>query len=123
MGGIILRQIMNLSPFFNLDLVFMLGFHESRQRNYGKFGSFKLIPLINEPAFFQLERYWGGFIQNLGPFHFKLGAITGNRNINPFLSFLIPSLDDEKVSVERAKSEGMNDFIEVPNSHSFMMDN
>jgi len=123
MGGIILRQIMKLSPFSNLGRVVMLGPPNQGSEIIDRLGPFKLIPIINGPASLQLGTSSDGFIQSLGPVHFDLGVIAGTRSINPFLSFLIPGPDDGKVSVERTKVEGMNDFIEVPNSHSFMMGN
>ena len=123
MGGIILRQIMKLSPFSNLGRVVMLGPPNQGSEIIDRLCPFKLIPIINGPASLQLGTSSDGFIQSLGPVHFDLGVIAGTRSINPFLSFLIPGPDDGKVSVERTKVEGMNDFIEVPNSHSFMMGN
>ncbi len=123
MGGIILRQIMKLSPLPNLGRVVMLGPPNQGSEIIDRLGPFKLIPLINGPACLQLGTSSDGFIQSLGPVKFDLGVIAGNRSINPFLSFLIPGVDDGKVSVERTKVEGMNDFLEVPRSHSFMMGN
>ena len=123
MGGIILRQIMKLSPLPNLGRVVMLGPPNQGSEIIDRLGPFKLIPLINGPACLQLGTSPDGFIQSLGPVKFDLGVIAGNRSINPFLSFLIPGVDDGKVSVERTKVEGMNDFLEVPRSHSFMMGN
>jgi alpha-beta hydrolase superfamily lysophospholipase len=123
MGGIILRQIMKLSPISNLGRVVMLGPPNQGSEIIDRLGPFKLIPIINGPASLQLGTSSDGFIQSLGQVHFDLGVIAGTRSINPFLSFLIPGPDDGKVSVERTKVEGMNDFIEVPNSHSFMMGN
>ena len=123
MGGIILRQIMKLSPIPNLGRVVMLGPPNQGSEIIDRLGPFKLIPLINGPACLQLGTSSDGFIQSLGPVKFDLGVIAGNRSINPFLSFLIPGVDDGKVSVERTKVEGMNDFLEVPRSHSFMMGN
>ena len=57
----------------------------------------------------------------LGPATFDVGIITGNRSINLFLSMMIPGEDDGKVSVERAKLEGMADFLVVPHTHPFIM--
>lgn len=57
----------------------------------------------------------------LGPVTFELGVITGNATLEPHLSVLIPGEDDGKVAVERAKVEGMKDFLVVPASHPFIM--
>ncbi|MBT5716185.1 MAG: alpha/beta hydrolase [Opitutae bacterium] len=123
MGGIILRQIMKSSPLPNLARVVMLGPPNQGSEIIDKLARFKLIPLINGPACLQLGTSPDGFVQSLGPVHFELGVIAGTKSINPFLSFLIPGQDDGKVSVERTKIKGMNDFYLVHKSHSFMMGN
>ncbi len=78
---------------------------------------FKLLKQINGPACLQMGTEEKGFIQNLGKVEFDLGVIAGNRSINPLLSLLLPGEDDGKVTVERTKIEGMNDFRIVPCSH------
>ena len=123
MGGIVLRQIMKSSPLSNLGRVIMLGPPNQGSEIIDRLGQFKLIPLINGPACLQLGTSSGGFLQSLGPVDFELGVIAGSKSINPFLSFLIPGKDDGKVSVERTKINGMNDFCIVHGSHSFMMSN
>ena len=42
-------------------------------------------------------------------------------NIVPLFSIMIPGVDDGKVSVERARLQGMSDFLVVPEAHSFIM--
>ena len=57
----------------------------------------------------------------LGPVEFELGVIAGSRTLNPLFSHIVPGLDDGKVSVGRARVEGMKDFLVVPSSHTWIM--
>ncbi|WP_181954060.1 hypothetical protein ACONUD_06885 [Microbulbifer harenosus] len=59
----------------------------------------------------------------LGAANFDVGIIAGTRSINPILSTLLPSKDDGKVSVSRTRLAGMNDQLEMPVTHVFMMKN
>lgn len=58
---------------------------------------------------------------SLGPVRHEVGVITGDHTVNPLYSYIIPGKDDGKVSVERAKVDGMKDFLVVPCSHTFIM--
>lgn len=62
-----------------------------------------------------------GIASQLGPVHFSLGIITGDRSIHAITSWLIPGDDDGKVSVDRARIEGADGFLVVPASHTFIM--
>ena len=62
-----------------------------------------LFKWINGPAGQQLGTDMESLPNILGPADYELGIITGDKTINPILSWLIPGKDDGKVSVERAK--------------------
>ena len=57
----------------------------------------------------------------LGPVNFPTGIIAGDKTVNPLLSQLFPEANDGKVSVSRTQVQGMQDFIVMPYSHSFIM--
>ncbi len=50
-----------------------------------------------------------------------VGVITGDRSLEPWFSARIPGPDDGKVSVARARLPEMVDFLVVPRSHGFIM--
>jgi len=62
-----------------------------------------------------------GIPKTLGPVDFELGVIAGTRTFNPGLSQLLPNPDDGKVSLENTKVDGMDDFLPMPVTHTFMM--
>jgi hypothetical protein len=82
-----------------------------------------LYAWLNGPAGQQLRTGPEGLPEQLGPVTFPLGIITGNRHsfFDAWLSEVIPGADDGKVSVERARVEGMDDFLVLPYSHPFIM--
>jgi len=60
----------------------------------------------------------------LGPVDYPVGIITGDSPafFDFWLEDIIPGPGDGKVSVERAKVEGMRDFLVLHHSHSFIME-
>ena len=79
--------------------------------------------IINGDAGMQLGTGELSVPNSLGPATFDVGIIAGNKSINLFLSYLIPGTDDGKVSIESTRLKGMNDHIEIPTTHTFMMTN
>lgn len=84
--------------------------------------SFRLYHWITGPAGQQLGTQSDSVPRQLGPVTAPVGVITGSTSWNPLYSYLIPGPDDGKVAVENARLEGMADFLVVPASHTFIMD-
>ncbi|MBL0713740.1 MAG: alpha/beta hydrolase, partial [Desulfosarcina sp.] len=57
----------------------------------------------------------------LQPVDGSIGVITGNASWNLIFSAMIPGADDGKVSVESAKLGRMDDFMVLPLTHTFIM--
>jgi hypothetical protein len=78
---------------------------------------------LNGPAGQQLTTAVDSVPNQLGRVDYPVGVITGDRYafFDAWLSRLIPGIDDGKVSIERAKVDGMNDFLVVHESHPFIM--
>jgi hypothetical protein len=76
---------------------------------------------ITGPAGLELGTAPKGVIGRLPPVSFDVGVIAGNRSFNPVFSALLGDANDGKVRVERARVEGMKDFLVVPYWHPLMM--
>jgi esterase/lipase len=123
MGGILTRLYLKENSLKNLGRVVMLSppnqgseLTDSLQ-NHVNF----LYYFFTGPAGQQLNTKTSSVPNQIGPMNFELGVIIGNATLNPLYSYLIPGEDDGKVSVERAKVDGMQDFLVVPHSHTFIM--
>ncbi|MCP4547182.1 MAG: alpha/beta hydrolase [bacterium] len=115
LGGILLRVYLLDQRPENLGRVVMLC-----PPNRGSEIADLLGPLIG-PAGRELGKGEGSVPLTLSPVDFELGVIAGDRSINPIFSRFIPGRDDGKVSLESARVEGMNDFIVLHHSHTFIM--
>jgi len=121
MGGILIRYFLKTNELDNLGRVVMLSPPNQGSEVIDKLSDAPGFTAIHGPAGIQLGTQEGDIPSQLGPANFDVGIITGNRSINIFLSMMIPGPDDGKVSIERAKLEGMADFLVVPHSHPFIM--
>jgi triacylglycerol lipase len=121
MGGILLRNYLASQSIDKLGRVVMLVPPNQGSEVVDKLGRWRLFYYLNGPAGLQLGTDKNSMPNQLGPVNFQLGIIAGNKTINPLLSWLIPGVNDGKVSVSRAQVAGMNDFIVMPYSHSFIM--
>lgn len=122
-GGIILRHFQKKSLLPRTGRVVMLSPPNQGSEVVDTLKKYSLFSMIMGPSSLQLGTDPDSVPNTLGPVNFELGIITGNTSLNPIFSHIIPGDDDGKVSVQRAKVDGMADFLVVPHSHSFIMAN
>jgi len=121
MGGIVLRYYLAEHDMENLGRVVMLSPPNQGSEIADWVAENEFLQRILGPSAEQLGTGPESVPNQLGPVDFELGIIAGNRTLNPIFSRMIPGADDGKVSVERAKVQGMNDFLVVPHSHTYIM--
>ncbi len=121
LGGIVVRRLLGTSPMENLGRVVMLSPPNQGSEVVDVLRKLPFFSLIMGPACVQLGTDPGSVPRSLGPVQFDLGVITGNKSFNPLFSHFIPGVDDGEVSVERARVDGMKDFLVVPRTHAFIM--
>ena len=123
MGGVLVRYYLSRHRPENLGRVVMLSPPNRGSEAADHLRDSALYKWFNGPAGQQLVTGPEGLPEQLGPVDFPLGIITGNQHsfFDAWLADVIPGTDDGKVSVERAKVEGMADFLVLPYSHPFIM--
>jgi triacylglycerol lipase len=123
MGGILLRHYLSRQPVDSLGRVVMISPPNQGSEVVDVLKDKWYFRWYNGPAGRQLGTGPDGIAARLGPVDFPLGVITGN--VHAFFDSrwaqIIPGDDDGKVSVERAKIDGMADFLVVPYSHPWIM--
>jgi len=121
MGGIVARYLLQEHDIPHLGHVVMLSPPNQGSEVVDRFGSWWLFGVVMGPAGRQLGTARTSLPRRLERPTYSVGIITGKRTINPIFSRLIPGDDDGKVSVERARLDGMADFLVVPVRHPFIM--
>lgn len=121
MGAILLRWYNLHHPISRIRRVVMLAPPNQGSELVDRLSHYWWFKAFNGPAGCQLGTNHDSLPNRLGPVDFPTGIITGTRPTTPILSSMIPAPNDGKVSVNRAKVEGMDDFMTVPYSHSFVM--
>jgi len=123
MGGVLVRYYLSYYRPENLGRVVMLSPPNRGSEAADHLRDSAFYKWFNGPAGQQLVTGPEGLPEQLGPVDFPLGIITGSQHsfFDAWLADVIPGTDDGKVSVERAKVEGMADFLVLPYSHPFIM--
>ena len=119
MGGILLRYIQKREPLDHLGRVVMLAPPNQGSEVVDRLRHLPPFRWINGPAGEQLST--SGMPKGLGEVDFELGVIAGSRSVNPILSLLLPGPNDGKVSVASARVAGMADFLVLPTTHPWLM--
>ena len=123
MGGILVRQYLATHTLAQLGRVVMVGPPNRGSELVDRFRVYAPFTWIYGPAGHQLGTGPESLPNRLGPVTYPVGVIAGTRSYNPFYSAMIKGSDDGKVGVERAKLEGMSDFLVLDVNHTFMMRN
>ncbi len=121
LGGILARSFLSRHTLPQPGRIIMLGPPNQGSEIVDKLGLWRLFKMINGPAGTELGTGGDSTPNRLGPAHFCVGIIAGNRSINWINSLLIPGPNDGKVSVERTRLAGMADHLVIPCAHPFLM--
>lgn len=120
LGGIVLRHHLATHTISNLGRTVMLGPPNQGSEVADKLKGWRLYRLLTGPSGQQLGTGEGGLPRSLGPARFEVGIIAGDWSFNPIFSHWLPGPDDGKVSVAGTRLDGMNDFLVVRASHSWL---
>lgn len=123
LGGLLVRYYLSVRRIPELGRVVMLSPPNRGSEAADILHQKDYYRWLNGPAGQQLVTGPRGIAARLGPVTYPVGVITGNRHafFDAWLARQIPGADDGKVAVERAKVDGMTEFLVLPYSHPFIM--
>lgn len=123
LGGILVRYYLSQNSIPELGRVVMLAPPNRGSEVVDNFSSIPGFAYLNGPSGRQLGTGPESVPNKLGAVSFPVGVIAGTVTVNPILSTSFNEQNDGKVSLSRAKVEGMTDFISLPTSHPFIAKN
>ena len=123
LGGILVRYYLGVNEVTELGRVVMLSPPNQGSEAAEALRDLPFYQWFNGPAGQQLGVGKDSLPRSLGPVNFPLGVVMGNESsvFDFWLDDMFPGDNDGKVSVARAKVDGMADFIVLPHTHTFIM--
>lgn len=121
LGGIILRQYLSNHTLQNLGRVVMIAPPNHGSDLIDHLKTSTLARRLLGPGALELGTDTNAILNHLGPLDFQCGVIAGDRSLNPFFSRLLKGPNDGKVTVESARVEGMQDFLVLHSSHTWLI--
>jgi hypothetical protein len=121
LGAIMVRQYLQTRQLPKGSRIVMLSPPNQGSEVVDVLGPHFFYRWLMGPAGQQLGTASDSLPNRLQPVDAAIGVITGSYSWNLILSTMIPGPDDGKVSIESAKLDGMVDFIVLPVTHTFIM--
>jgi triacylglycerol lipase len=121
LGGILVRSYFKSHSPERVGRVVMLGPPNGGSEVVDRLRDWCFFRWLNGPAGSELGTAADSTPNQLGPVHFELGVIAGDRSINWINSLWIKGPNDGKVSVERTRVPGLKELLIVHVTHPFLM--
>lgn len=121
LGGIILQQYLQKNTLPELQNIVMLSPPNHGSQLVDRLHKNKISQFILGPSFMELETKRQDILMREG--RYKIGIIAGTYNLNPLGRLIFAEPNDGKVSVSSTQMKRMNDFISLPVTHTFIMQN
>jgi triacylglycerol lipase len=121
MGGILVRQYFQQHQVPQASRLVMLGPANHGSEISSRYKNAWWYQITTGKAGQELGIEQDSVPNQLKAISLEIGIIAGNKSIYPWFGSAVPKPHDGKVSVASAKLTEMADFIEVPYSHTFMM--
>ena len=124
MGGIVLRQYLQTHNMPKLTRIVMLGPPNHGSPLADLLHNDVLFKMITGPAGQELTTECTSLPNSLDRhLPYQVGIIAGNFSFFPFAKLFFHEDNDGKVAISSTQLMGMNDFIILPVSHTFIMRN
>lgn len=121
LGGIVVRYYLQKNALPAGSRIVMLSPPNQGSEIADRYRQAGWYQWLTGPAGQQLTTAGDSVPNQLRPIPYDVGVITGRKTMDPWFSAFIPGEDDGKVAVERARLDGMKDFLVVNHSHPFIM--